>query len=387
MYKTSYYDDFKCIGSECPNSCCVGWEIDLDINTFQKYRDLQDNNIYKCISINQKPTYDKFAKIKKVNDQRCSFLDKDNLCNIQKKYSEKLLSPTCSNFPRRKVDFGSKQLSSCLLSCPEISRIYFEDNEQFKIIDNEKKLVDTNLKIIPDEFRNNLYAVSGERIFNFFYKLYNSNDISLEKCLIITNQIINEFSNKKIKPYKSNEVFEYVKSFFLNNKIEKKIDTELQLEFLKKFFRCFQKKKINNKLSQLINKLYTDCFLNTDIKKIRLLFEKNKLHNFNKFLLKHPNIFKKFFIHEFFGKTQLLTNEEIDSKDGFYLIFFIALVSKLILILKTLPKDQIVVKDFIEVISLISRYYGGKDNLDKEEKELVYKDNKTFENLFYLFFG
>ena len=104
------------------------------------------------------------------------------------------------------------------MSCPEISRIYFEDNEQFKIIDNEKKLVDTNLKIIPDEFRNNLYAVSGERIFNFFYKLYNSNDISLEKCLIITNQIINEFSNKKIKPYKGNEVFEYVKSFFLNNK-------------------------------------------------------------------------------------------------------------------------------------------------------------------------
>ena len=68
MYKTSYYDDFKCIGSECPNSCCVGWEIDLDINTFQKYRDLHDSNINKCISVNQKPTYDKFAKIKKVND-------------------------------------------------------------------------------------------------------------------------------------------------------------------------------------------------------------------------------------------------------------------------------------------------------------------------------
>ena len=27
------------------------------------------------------------------------------------------------------------------------------------------------------------------------------------------------------------------------------------------------------------------------------------------------------------------------------------------------------------------------EELDKEEKELVYKDNKTFENLFYLFFG
>ena len=387
MYKTSYYDDFKCIGSECPNSCCVGWEIDLDINTFQKYRDLHDSNINKCISVNQKPTYDKFAKIKNVKDQRCSFLDKNNLCSIQKKYSEKLLSPTCSNFPRRKVDFGSKQLSSCLLSCPEISRIFFADNEQFKIIDDEKKLVDTNLKIIPDEFRNNLYAVSGERVFNFLYKLYNSSDISLEKCLMITNQIINEFSNKKIEPHELNEVFKYIKSFFLNHKIEKKIDTEMQLNFLKKFFRFFLNKKINNKLSELINKLYTDCFLNRDIKKIKLLYEKNKLHNFNQFLIKHPNIFKKFFIHEFFGKTQLLTNEDFDSNDGFYLIFFIALVSKLIIILNTLYKDKIVVEDFIEVISLVSRYYGGKDNLDKEEKELVSKDNQTFVNLFYLFFG
>ena len=387
MYKTSYYDDFKCIGSECPNSCCVGWEIDLDINTFQKYRDLHDSNINKCISVNQKPTNDKFAKIKNVKDQRCSFLDKNNLCNIQKKYSEKLLSPTCSNFPRRKVDFGSKQLSSCLLSCPEISRIFFADNEEFKIIDDEKKLVDTNLKIIPDEFRDNLYAVSGERVFNFLYKLYNSSDISLEKCLMITNQIINEFSNKKIEPHELSEVLKYIKSFFLNHKIEKKIETEMQLNFLKKFFRCFLNKRINNKLSELINKLYTDCFLNRDIKKIKLLYEKNKLHNFNQFLIKHPNIFKKFFIHEFFGKTQLLTNEDFDSNDGFYLIFFIALVSKLIIILNTLYKDKIVVEDFIEVISLVSRYYGGKDNLDKEEQELVSKDNQTFVNLFYLFFG
>ena len=161
----------------------------------------------------------------------------------------------------------------------------------------------------------------------------------------------------------------------------------MQLNFLKKFFRCFLNKEINNKLSELINKLYTDCFLKRDIKKIKLLYEKNKLHNFNQFLIKHPNIFKKFFIHEFFGKTQLLTNEDFDSNDGFYLIFFIALVSKLIIILNTLYKDKIVVEDFIEVISLVSRYYGGKDNLDKEEKELVSKDNQTFVNLFYLFFG
>ena len=70
-----------------------------------------------------------------------------------------------------------------------------------------------------------------------------------------------------------------------------------------------------------------------------------------------------------------------------YLIFFIALVTKLIIILNTLYKDKITVEDFIEIISLISRYYGGKIILIRKKKELVYKDNKTFMNLFIYFLG
>ena len=38
------------------NSCCVGWEIDLDINTFQKYKVSHDNDINKCISVNLSKT-------------------------------------------------------------------------------------------------------------------------------------------------------------------------------------------------------------------------------------------------------------------------------------------------------------------------------------------
>ena len=45
----------------------------------------------------------------------------------------------------------------------------------------------------------------------------------------------------------------------------------------------FSKKKINNKLSELIDQLYTDYFLNTDAKKLNY-YTKNKLHNFNQFI-------------------------------------------------------------------------------------------------------
>ena len=64
-----------------------------------------------------------------TNSQKfCSFFNKNNLCNIQKKFQKN------SNFPY----FGSKQLSSCLLSCPNIENFFLTDNEQFKIIDDQK---------------------------------------------------------------------------------------------------------------------------------------------------------------------------------------------------------------------------------------------------------
>lgn len=33
----SYYDDFECIADKCTDNCCVGWEIDIDEITAEKY--------------------------------------------------------------------------------------------------------------------------------------------------------------------------------------------------------------------------------------------------------------------------------------------------------------------------------------------------------------
>ena len=29
-----YFEDFKCIGGKCEDSCCIGWNIDIDKVTF-----------------------------------------------------------------------------------------------------------------------------------------------------------------------------------------------------------------------------------------------------------------------------------------------------------------------------------------------------------------
>lgn len=37
----SYYKDFKCIANKCRHSCCIGWEIDIDDETFDFYKSVK----------------------------------------------------------------------------------------------------------------------------------------------------------------------------------------------------------------------------------------------------------------------------------------------------------------------------------------------------------
>ena len=37
MFMPKYMLTFKCIGSECVDTCCAGWDINIDEDTYKKY--------------------------------------------------------------------------------------------------------------------------------------------------------------------------------------------------------------------------------------------------------------------------------------------------------------------------------------------------------------
>ena len=37
----SYYKEFRCIADKCEDSCCIGWEIDIDEDTFSYYKSVE----------------------------------------------------------------------------------------------------------------------------------------------------------------------------------------------------------------------------------------------------------------------------------------------------------------------------------------------------------
>ena len=37
FFVPEYIQDFRCIGKDCIDSCCVGWNINIDKETYKKY--------------------------------------------------------------------------------------------------------------------------------------------------------------------------------------------------------------------------------------------------------------------------------------------------------------------------------------------------------------
>ena len=41
IVKPDYYNEFKCIAENCPDTCCAGWQIVIDEDSLQSYANVQ----------------------------------------------------------------------------------------------------------------------------------------------------------------------------------------------------------------------------------------------------------------------------------------------------------------------------------------------------------
>lgn len=98
LYAPKYYTSFKCIGGECPKSCCIGWEIVIDGDTLSTYRGM-DGELGEAVinSISHEGGYPHFRL---CDSGRCPHLREDNLCRIICECGEDMLSDICREHPR-----------------------------------------------------------------------------------------------------------------------------------------------------------------------------------------------------------------------------------------------------------------------------------------------
>ncbi len=133
-HKPAFFDQFKCIGSACTDTCCAGWEIEVDETTAEGY--LNEKGVFGDRlrrEIGSEPG-EYFFKLK---DNRCPFLNKENLCDIFINLGEDRLCDICREHPRFYNWFGDYTEVGLGLCCEEAERLLFSDSEPLTFIEED----------------------------------------------------------------------------------------------------------------------------------------------------------------------------------------------------------------------------------------------------------
>lgn len=131
----SYYKEFRCIADRCQDSCCIGWEIDIDEETFSYYENVEGAFGERLRA--HMATEDTNSFVLQENGW-CPFLNAEKLCDICIVLGEEALSEVCTEFPRFTMEYENVREKILSLSCEEVGRLLFSSKE--KITWEEQKL-------------------------------------------------------------------------------------------------------------------------------------------------------------------------------------------------------------------------------------------------------
>ncbi len=129
--RPTYADSFRCIGSACEDTCCQGWAVPIDRQTYEKYQNLPDVPLQALVqsSVVAQPMGADgaepvpFAKILMTKENQCPLLNEERLCRVQIACGESFLSHACAVYPRVINTIDGAPDMSLSLSCPEAARL------------------------------------------------------------------------------------------------------------------------------------------------------------------------------------------------------------------------------------------------------------------------
>ena len=166
IFAPKYYLDFKCIADKCKHSCCVGWEIDIDETTLNKY--LLNTHPY-CENINKSIDFSESPHFKLDQHGNCPHLNEQGLCNIILNCGDDYICDICREHPRfynftnygKEVGIGM----SCEAACELILN---SDN------------FDQIIEISSDEFENIVYEFDSIQYRDIVFQILKDESLYIE---------------------------------------------------------------------------------------------------------------------------------------------------------------------------------------------------------------
>ena len=136
LIKPSFYDDFSCKADKCIDSCCIGWEIDIDEVSLGKYKNVAGEfgeRLSQSIE-----THDDYSCFKLSANERCPFLCENGLCDIYINLGEDALCDICSEHPRFYNETDDVTESGLGLCCEKVCEMLFDDDYVLDFVSDEE---------------------------------------------------------------------------------------------------------------------------------------------------------------------------------------------------------------------------------------------------------
>lgn len=152
-----FYNEFKCIASACSDSCCIGWEVDIDPFTMSIYENAE-GEFGEVLRANiAHDECDHFI----LKGERCPFLNGKNLCEIFINMGEDKLCDICSDHPRFYEWFGDRTEKGLGLCCEEVCRLLFEKGDKLGFVTEENDEEDEDVELDPELYTELLTERKG----------------------------------------------------------------------------------------------------------------------------------------------------------------------------------------------------------------------------------
>lgn len=130
-----YYPAFSCIADKCRHSCCIGWEIDVDSDTYEYYKQINSDFGKRLMcGIDADGETPHFIL---SHDERCPFLNSRNLCDIITNLGEEALCQICSDHPRYRSFFSDRTEIGLGLCCEAAGKIILTHQAKMYLIQLE----------------------------------------------------------------------------------------------------------------------------------------------------------------------------------------------------------------------------------------------------------
>jgi lysine-N-methylase len=136
-----YLTRFRCLGGDCEDTCCQGWQIPLDRRQYLILEAAMDGTpaereeLRAGVELERGGDDQHHARLRMRADGTCSFLLPERLCSIQRRYGEQALPAVCSTYPRLVARAGERAEVWGALSCPELARQCLLHEDAVDVVD------------------------------------------------------------------------------------------------------------------------------------------------------------------------------------------------------------------------------------------------------------